>query len=305
MRHRIARPLLTAALLLTALAAPAAAQDAAPPLPQAAPADPQLAELGPWLAVARGTVDVDGGLMRLAAQREGLIAEVNVTEGDHVAAGQLLARLEDGAARLAVDTARLEVDQADAALAAATLRSRHAEAERARLRPLLKADAIPARQGDEAARTAELAAADQRSAEIALSLAKLRLDTATLELTAREIRAPVAGVILRVSARPGDGTSTSTVTEMFLLAPDGQRVMRGTLDEQFVGKVAPGQRARIVSERDAGRQLDGHVLRIAPVFGRPGQTQTDARTVDIVIALDGADADRLILGERLVARILP
>lgn len=281
---------------------------ASPTWPQVADlaAQSTMAEIGPWLGVARGMVDVDGGLMRLAAQREGLIAAVHVTEGDHVAAGQLLARLEDSAAGLQSDIAALEVEQAEAALAAAELRTRHAEEERARLRPLLKADAIPARQAEEAARAAELAATEQRNTGIALSLARLRLDSARLELAAREIRAPVAGVVLRSSARPGDGTSTTTVTEMFLLAPDGQRVMRGTLDEQFVGKVATGQRAQIVSERDPAQSFDGRVLRLAPVFGRPGQTtQGDARTIDIVIALDGAAADRLILGERLVARILP
>lgn len=271
---------------------------------QDAPAE-IAAEVGPWLAVARGTVDVEGGLMRLAAQREGLIAEVMVAEGDRVTAGQLLARLEDGNARLQARIADLEVTQAEAQARSAALRLRHAEAEVARLRPLLKADAIPARQGDEAARAVELAAAEARNAEIALSLARLRLDGARLEEAAREIRAPAPGVILRVSARPGDGTSTSTVTEMFLLAPDGRRVLRGTLDEQFVGKVAAGQRAEILSERDAARRLSGEVLRVAPVFGRPGQAQGDARSVDIVIALDGADAARLVLGERLVARILP
>ena len=42
-----------------------------------------------WIAAIRGTVDIEGGLMRLAAQREGLIAEVIVKEGDRVKAGQI------------------------------------------------------------------------------------------------------------------------------------------------------------------------------------------------------------------------
>lgn len=262
-------------------------------------------DLGPWLAVARGTVDVDGGLMRLAAQREGLIAEVYVHEGERVRAGQALARLDDGASRVQGQIAEAELRQAQAQLDAADLRLRHARAEVDRLGPLVKADAVPARQGDEATRAAETAEADRANADISLELARLRLESAQLETEVRIVKAPVDGVILRSSARPGDGASTSTVTELFLLAPDGTRVMRGTLDEQFIGKVAPGQKAQIVTERDADRQLAGHVLRIAPVFGRPGQTQTESRSVEIVIALDDADASTLILGERLIARILP
>ncbi|MDO5604315.1 MAG: HlyD family efflux transporter periplasmic adaptor subunit [Paracoccus sp. (in: a-proteobacteria)] len=289
--------ILVAALALAALCGPVRAAD---PL-----AEDGTGNLGPWLAVARGTVDVDGGLMRLATQREGLIAEVFVKEGDRVSAGQILARLDDGSSRVQQQIAEAEQRQARAQLNAAELRLRHARAEVDRLGPLLSADAVPARQGDEATRAAETAEADRLNAEIALDLAGLRLESAQLETEARLVKAPVDGVILRSSARPGDGASTSNITEMFLLAPDGARVMRGTLDEQFIGKVSAGQTAQIVTERDANRQLSGHVLRVAPVFGRPGQAQTEARSVEIVIALDDADAGRLILGERLIARILP
>lgn len=50
----------------------------------------------------------------------------------------------------------------------------------------------------------------------------------------------------------GDATTTSTVTEMFLLAPDGPRVLRAQLDEQFVGRVAPGRRAEAMPEHGDG-----------------------------------------------------
>ncbi|ARJ69711.1 HlyD family efflux transporter periplasmic adaptor subunit [Paracoccus contaminans] len=123
--------------------------------------------------------------------------------------------------------------------------------------------------------------------------------------------APVDGVIVRRSARPGDGTSTSTVTEMFLLSPDGPRVLKAQLDEQFVGLVHPGQRAEIIRERDDGSRIAGTVSRVAPVFGSlaaAGQSAArgdEARTLEISVRLDGPrdQVDRLVLGQRLIARI--
>jgi HlyD family secretion protein len=255
-----------------------------------------------WVAAMRGTVDVDGGLMRLAAEREGLIAEVLVAEGAVVAAGQLLARIDDAGGRLQLRTAEMEANVARAQLAAATLRLQHAEDEVARLAPAAEAGAIPRIRMDEARRLRDTAFAEVNIAEATLSLARSRVDAAALEVAAREVRAPVGGVILRASARVGDAATTNTVTEMFLLAPDGPRVLRGMLDEQFLGKVAVGQRAVLFSERMTGAELAGRVLRIAPVLGKPGETQTEARSVQIVLGIEGEAARSLFLGERLVAR---
>jgi len=258
-----------------------------------------------WVAAMRGTVDVDGGLMRLAAQREGLIAEVLVAEGATVEAGQLLAQIDDAGARLQLRTAELEANHARAQVAAATLRVQQAEDEVARLRPAAEAGAIARKQLDEATRLRDTARAEAQVAEATRLLVQSRVDAAALEVTAREVRSPAAGVVLRASARVGDATTTNTVTEMFLLAPAGPRVLRGMLDEQFLGKVAVRQRAVLFSERMAGIELVGGVLRIAPVFGRPGDTQSEVRSVEVVLRIEGEAAQSLILGERLVARFLP
>lgn len=275
---------------------------AAPGLAQAEAALPAAQT---WVAAMRGTVDAAGGLLRLAAQREGLIAQVFVAEGATVEQGQLLARIDDTGARLHLRSAEMEADQARAQLAIAALRLRQAEDEVTRLSPAAAAGAIPRRQADEARRQRDIAAAERDLAEATLRLVESRVDAARVELDAREIRAPTAGVILRASARVGDATTTNTVTEMFLLAPDGPRVLRGMLDEQFLGRVSAGQRAVLFSERQAGVTLAGQVLRIAPVFGRPGDTQTETRSVEVVLVIDGDAAQGLILGERLVARFPP
>lgn len=268
---------------------------------------------GRWIAVARGTVDAEGGLMRLAAQREGLIVEVMAEEGDHVKADQPLARIDDNTARLQVEISEGELGQAQVQRDLTNLRRDQADAEVARLRPLSAADAIPRRQLDEAENTARLAALEAKNAESAVALAEKRLQSQQLEIDARTVRAPVDGVILRRSARRGDGTTTQTVTEMFLLAPDGGRVLRAQLDEQFVGLVHAGQKAEVIRERDDGSVITATVARVAPVFGTAqsagaGQAgrSDDARTVEITLTLDGPPDQiaRLVLGQRMIARIL-
>ena len=52
-----------------------------PPAPPAAPAS---AASSPFVASAKGRIDIEGGVIRLAAQREGVIDKVLVEEGDTV-----------------------------------------------------------------------------------------------------------------------------------------------------------------------------------------------------------------------------
>lgn len=265
---------------------------------------------GSFIAVARGVVEPSGGLMRLAAQREGLIEAVMVEEGDKVTKGQELARLNDTSAQVQLTIAQAELDQSRTQEQLARIRSEAAQAEADRLAPLAAADALPQRQITEAARNAQVAAIELAIAGQNVVLAQERLKVQEAAADAHIVRAPVDGVIVRRTARPGDGTLTSTVTEMFLLAPDGPLVLKAQLDEQFVGLVHPGQSAEILRERDDGSRLTGSVSRVAPVFGslataQAGRGGDEARTVEISIRLDGP-ADqiaKLVLGQRMIARI--
>lgn len=275
---------------------------------------PLAQEGAAFIAVARGIVEPSGGVMRLAAQREGLIETVLVEEGDRVTAGQELARLNDTAAQVQLTIAQTELAQSLLQENLARLRADATQAEADRLSALRAADAIPARQIDEAMNAAEIAAIELDIAGQGVVLARQRVTEQEAAADAHIVRAPAGGIILRRTARPGDGTSTSTVTEMFLLAPEGPLVLRAQLDEQFVGLVEVGQSAQILRERDDGTRLRGTVSRVAPLFGSLAAAQAAqaaggdaARTVEISILLEGP-ADqlaRLVLGQRMIARIAP
>ena len=55
----------------------------------------------PFVAVANGKADVEGGMIQVAARRAGIVREVYVQEGDQVVKGQILARQEDDEPKLA------------------------------------------------------------------------------------------------------------------------------------------------------------------------------------------------------------
>ena len=62
----------------------------------------------PYAAIAAGKIDVEGGVIQVAARTAGVVREVDVQEGDSVTKGQVLARLEDDQLKLAADQADID-----------------------------------------------------------------------------------------------------------------------------------------------------------------------------------------------------
>jgi RND family efflux transporter MFP subunit len=119
--------------------------------------------------------------------------------GDLVAAGALLARFEPRLAAVE-DRALLvqQVAEAQAALGAA-------EAEQRRAERLVAERAVPARRAEDASRALAVARAQVESAETRLAQRDqtLRAGGAAAGANAFELRAPIGGTIVAVSATPG------------------------------------------------------------------------------------------------------
>lgn len=171
---------LAAALLL---AGGAHAQAPEAPVVVTAPVHAEL--LAPTRSL-QGTV-VAARQAELAARVEARVAWV-APLGSAVQAGEVVARLEDAQARLAVERerARLQRLEAERALAGRQL---------ARLAAM--ADAVPAAQRDEAQARAEVLAAQLNEARVALKSAQLQLEEATIE-------APFAGTVVAELKQPGE-----------------------------------------------------------------------------------------------------
>ena len=259
-------------------------------------------------AIAKGKIDVEGGVIRLAAQREGLIQAVFVEEGDHVKKGQLLAELDTRQASLSVAEARTSLAEAQARRQIATARSRAADREASRLADLARTRAVPVQDADKANDEARIQRGELAAANAAVATAEQKLRRELFEIEARRIRAPLDGRIVRRAAKPGDGASTLNVTELFLLAPETARIVRAELDEQFVAAVRPGQAARIMLEYDEKQVFTGKILRLGEVFGTrklanddPNEKQ-DMRVIEMVASV--ADGHRLKIGQRVQVQVL-
>ncbi len=111
--------------------------------------------------------------VELGMNSSGIVAEVLVTEGQQVKAGQALVRLDDARLKLAVEAARLRLDQAELDL------------EKAR-KPADPADLAAAEKAIQAAQATLDNTGGSRSTEIAQAQSKLRSAELTLEKAQRD-----------------------------------------------------------------------------------------------------------------------
>ena len=257
-----------------------------------------------FVASARGRIDIEGGVIRLAAQREGVIEKVFVEEGDSVTAGQVLAVLGAEQARRAAALARAEATQAQRTLAPIEARLAAARREENRLAPLALDNTVPRQELDMARDQLHVLSAELEAVRAAVAVAAGRVSVADYEIELRTVRAPLAGKIVRRQARPGDGVSLATVTPLFLFAPDAPRIVRAELEERWLAAVKPGQAAEVMLEAAESRRFKAHVLRLGQVVGNrtpsddPSEKQ-DNRVVEVVLLLDSAD---LLIGQRVIVR---
>lgn len=295
--HILSRPVAPALIALTLLLA-ACSDTPDTPAASSAAASPAAA------AAAKGHIDVEGGVVRLAARRDGVIRSVQVEEGAQVEAGALLAELDNTLVERELALARSELAQARSQAAPARIRVAAAERERRRLQPLAPEDLVAGQDLDRARDEEASARAELATLEAAAEVAQRRVAVAEQRIEEGLVRAPARGQIIRRQARPGNGVSSLNVTPLFVFVPEAPRIVRAELEERFLPAVRPGQGAEIVLEADDSRRFSARVLRVGRMVGGrtpsddPAERQ-DNRVVECVLALD---APELLIGQRVIVR---
>lgn len=260
-------------------------------------------------AVARGRIDIEGGLLYLTAAREGQLTTVAVHEGDRVQAGQLLATLDSEPAQFAQDAARAEQTQAQAQWKLLGVKLAAARQRAQRLGAAQAAGAGDGQSADDARELVAQLTAEQQSARAARDLAGQKLAQAGYELGLRRLSAPVAGEVIHVAAQVGASVGPTT-GPLFTLLPAKPRIVRAELNESFVDTVRPGTPARVSINDDGASTMAAHVLRVGKVYGpatleNDPQIRANARTVECVLAFDpsaSAQAQHLRIGQRVLVR---
>ena len=261
----------------------------------------------PYAAIANGKVDVEGGIIQIAARRGGIVSEVLVQEGDRVVTGQILARQEADEPRLALQSAAADVAQAESQLRQIQVDIRTAQREFDRLQQLVATNFVAAQRLDQARDAIASAEARMGSAQAAVATARARRDQAAYNVELTVIRSPANGRIVRRYANPGAGASTLNVSNMFDLEPDAPRIARAEIVESDIPNITSGQAVEVTPEGDTTKVYVGTVLRRAAVFGArklasddPSQ-RSDERVVEVVVTVGDAP---LLIGQRVLVKFM-
>lgn len=261
---------------------------------------------GPGIvAAARGTIDVEGGLLRLSTQRDGIIREVKAIEGQRVKQGDIVAALDNRHEVIAVRIAEAEVLQGKSQLDMLRAKLNAQERQLQRIRRAEAGKAVSAQTLDEAHAQLEALKAEIAIAQATLSAAESRADNSRLEVEMRLVRAPIDARVIRRSAKVGEVVSTQALTELFTLLPEAPLIVRAEIQEQFVDLIMPGMSVDIVSETDDSISVQGKVVRIGNVLEQPRNRdapgdRVDVRSADCVISVP--QSEPFLIGQRVFVR---
>ena len=261
----------------------------------------------PYVAIANGKADVEGGVIQVAARTSGIVRDVLAQEGDDVTKGQVLARLEDDEPRLQAASAVADMRMAQAQIPLLEVQLSTARRELARMQGLVATNFVAGQKIDQLADAVRQAQASIEAQKAAIGASQAKLNQARYNQELTIIRAPADGRIVRRYANPGAGASTLNVSNMFDLEPKANRIVRAEISESSLPFVLIGQTVQLSPEADPTKVITGRVLRRAAVFGaRKLQSddpteRTDERVVEVVVATDNAS---FLIGQRVLVKFL-
>ena len=194
-----------------------------------------------------------------------MIEALHVQRGAHVRKGQPIATLYSGPERAALDLARSRAGM-EGELKAAEARVELARKKWERADELQKKNFVSASARDEAEAEYRLASEQLRAARENRKLAELEVRRAEEVLGQREIRSPVAGLVVDVVLRPGELTSSNQKDPIVKLVEVDPLNVELILPLSAFGKIKPGQRAVVIPEAPVGGWYNARVEVVDQMF---------------------------------------
>ena len=293
--------LIAGSALLVVVLAVAVSRRSQPKPPAPIPAAPTATRLEAVSAL--GTLQPAGDVRRLAAPSIAMggsprLLSLAVEEGQRVQKGELLATF-DSRPKLVADLAAL---QARIASLQVQIRLQSREIERYQ---------SAANSG-----AAAMVLLEEKRDELVKLQGQLREAVAQrkglqVDLADSELRAPLAGTVLKIHSRPGERPANDGVLE---LGAGDQMEAVAEVYESDINRVKLGQVVSLVSENGGFKgSLQARVIRISPqvrqraVLSTDPTGDADARVVEVRLALDPADAGKVrdLAGLKVIARFTP
>ncbi len=219
----------------------------------------------------------------------GKVLEVMIEEGQRVAAGEILARLDPVDADAQRELSQSQLASANSQLAEAHAQLTLAERNLARQRKLAAQQLVAASSLDAAIAERDSRAARLVSLQRAVSVARDQLAIASLGQDNTVIRAPFAGVIVTKAAQPGEmispisGGGGSIRTGIGTLVDMDSLEVQVDVNEAYIGRVQPSMPVEAVLNAYPEWKIPGEVIAIIPTADR------SKATVKVRIALKSKD----------------
>ena len=224
----------------------------------------------------------------MAPKVSGYITAVPVTDNQHVAAGDVIARIDDRDYRVALDQAKAQLAHDQALL-------EQAQKNLGRYQFLVQRNAISQQQADD---QGFLVAQDEST--VALDQAKVV--AAQLDLSHTTISAAEPGRVVSLTAAVGQFAPAGTALTMFV--PD-EIWVTANFKETQLDAMRPGQAVTLAIDAYPDRSIRGHIASVQPGSGTafsllPAQNATGnyvkiVQRVPVKIVIDSPPAD-LALG---------
>ena len=218
------------------------------------------------------------------------MVELDIEEGDHVKAGQIIAKLDDTNIRAALNQSSAQLDFARAALAETQVNLANAQRDYERQKTLLQGHFVSQSAVDNSQ-----TAYDGLRAQLATQRSNVDVVAEGLKVAQRNlddtiVRAPFSGIVTVKAAQPGEMVSPISAGGGFTRTGIGTIVDMDSLEfqvdvnENFINKVRADQKVSAKLNAYPDWQIPGHVIAVIPTADR------SKGTVTVRIALDQKDS---------------
>lgn len=203
----------------------------------------------------------------IKAKVSGEIRETTVQEGQQVASGQVLLRLDAADQRARLTQQQAMLDEAQARLSMASKNEANSQA-------LLKQKYISQTAYDTTQNSVDLARASVKSAAAMVDIARIALaDTV--------IRAPMAGIVSKRHVQAGEKVAPDM--PVYTIVNLAQLTLEAPVPSAEIPRIRIGQEVRFKVDGFEAREFTGKVARINPT------TESGSRAMLVYIAVDNGD----------------
>lgn len=189
---------------------------------------------------------------------EAVIESVQVQRGDLVRKGQIIATLESGPERAALELARSRATM-QGELKAAEARVDLTQKKQVRAEELYKQNFVSVNARDEAEADYRLATEQLRQARENQKLAELEVNRAIEILAMRTIKSPLSGVVVEIMQKPGEFSGSNIKDPILKLAEIDPLNVEVVLPVSLYGQIAVGTHGEVMPERPIGGKYNAAV----------------------------------------------